>query len=264
MKKISRIIFLPGLLLILLACQPTRKDTDTRISDSLSPAVPSVDSAKVLPADSLADSVKTSKTDSARIVSAPTPKVPQAIQLLPDSGFVELIQLDSTLVLDLRYATPDNFLKEKVYDCARCLLRKEAALALVKAHQVLKQKGYRLRLFDCYRPLDVQKKMWKIMPDDRFVGNPYGNGSMHNKGAAVDLTLADSTGKELEMGTPFDFFGREAYHAYTNLPPDVLNRRRLLKQTLMQAGFSPITSEWWHYSYNRKSYRVANFKPACE
>jgi D-alanyl-D-alanine dipeptidase len=128
----------------------------------------------------------------------------------------------------------------------------------------LRKQGYRLRLFDCYRPLDVQKKMWKIMPNPSFVGNPYGNGSMHNKGAAVDLTLADSTGRELDLGTPFDFFGREAYHAYTNLPPDVLARRRLLKQTMTAAGFSPITSEWWHYSYSRKNYPVTNFKPECE
>lgn len=197
-----------------------------------------------------------------KIVSS-TKAEPNLAQV-PDSGFVEVVQLDSTFVLDLRYATANNFLNEKVYDCAKCLLRKEAALALVKANNLLKTKGYRLRLFDCYRPLDVQKKMWKIKPDDRFVGNPYGNGSMHNKGAAVDLSLTDSTGRELDMGTPFDFFGREAYQAYTALPAAVLARRRLLKQTMMQAGFSPITSEWWHYSYNRRSYGIANFKPDCE
>jgi D-alanyl-D-alanine dipeptidase len=164
----------------------------------------------------------------------------------------------------MRYATADNFLKEKVYDCDKCLLRKDAALALLKAHDRLKGEGYRIKLFDCYRPLDVQKKMWKIMPDDRYVGNPYGSGSVHNKGAAVDLTLTDSLGRELEMGTPFDHFGREAHHAYTDLPTEVLTRRRILKEAMEGAGFEPITSEWWHYSYRRKNYPTANFKPECE
>ncbi len=187
-----------------------------------------------------------------------------SVTALPDTAFVEMIRVDSLFVPDMRYATADNFLKEKVYDCDKCLLRKDAALALLKAHDQLKGAGYRIKLFDCYRPLDVQKKMWKIMPDDRYVGNPYGSGSVHNKGAAVDLTLTDSLGRELEMGTPFDHFGREAHHAYTDLPTEVLTRRRILKEAMEGAGFEPITSEWWHYSYRRKNYPTANFKPECE
>jgi D-alanyl-D-alanine dipeptidase len=246
---------------LLLSCQPSQQKDESRVTsyDSIvtTEAIPTLpDTGQAAPTPDTArpkDSVKIASPDYAKPLVQPA-----------DSGFVELIKLDSTFVLDLRYATTDNFLKEKVYDCAKCLLRKEAALALINAHQALKKKGYRIKLFDCYRPLDVQKKMWKIMPDDRFVGNPYGNGSKHNLGVATDLTLTDSTGKELDMGTPFDFFGRESYHAYTNLPAAVLSRRRLLKQTLMEAGFNPITSEWWHYSYNRKKYKVANFKPACD
>ncbi len=251
--------------IVLLACQPTQKDTSSQsTNDSIHTSIkPAGNVSDTLLADTLPQLASKRQSDSIKIVLAETEK-PTTLQSLPDSSFVELIRLDSTFVLDMRYATADNFLKEKVYDCDKCLLRKEAALALVKAHQVLKQKGFRIKLFDCYRPLDVQKKMWKIMPNDHFVGNPYGNGSKHNLGVATDLTLTDSTGKELDMGTPFDFFGKESYHAYTNLPADVLNRRRLLKQTLLQYGFNSITSEWWHYSYNRKKYPVANFKPQCE
>ncbi len=178
-------------------------------------------------------------------------------------NFVELITLDSTFVLDMKYATPDNFLKAKVYDCDKCLLRKEVAEALTEVQLILREKGYRIKLFDCYRPLDVQKKMWEIMPDDRYVGNPYGNGSVHNKGGAVDLTLIDENGKELDMGTPFDHFGQESHHAYRNLPATVLERRQMLKAVMENAGFSPITSEWWHYSYKKKYYPVSNFKPKC-
>ncbi len=187
-----------------------------------------------------------------------------SVTQMPDTAFVEMIRVDTAFVPDMRYATADNFLKEKVYDCDKCLLRKDAALALLKAHESLKAQGFRIKLYDCYRPLDVQKKMWAIMPDDRYVGNPYGSGSVHNKGAAVDLTLTDSTGNELEMGTPFDHFGREAHHAYTNLPIEVLTRRRRLKEAMEAAGFEAITSEWWHYSYRRKNYRTANFRPACD
>lgn len=212
----------------------------------------------------------TSDTGAAQPVSVvpPMPTQPligrDSVAGLADTAFVELIRVDTLFVPDMRYATTNNFLKEQVYDCDKCLLRKDAALALLKAHNLLKADGYRIKLFDCYRPLDVQKKMWAIMPDDRYVGNPYGTGSVHNKGAAVDLTLTDSLGRELEMGTPFDHFGREAHHAYTDLPTEVLSRRLLLKEAMEKAGFESITSEWWHYSYRRKNYRTANFKPECE
>ncbi len=182
---------------------------------------------------------------------------------LPDSAFVDLLSLDSTFVLDMRYATDSNFLKAKVYDCDQCLLRAVVAKALVNVQQSLKEKGYRIKLYDCYRPLDIQKRMWKIMPDDRYVGNPYGNGSIHNKGAAVDLTLVDAQGQELDMGTGFDHFGREAHHAFKNLPAQVLDNRKLLKESMENAGFLPITSEWWHYFYKNNGYSVANFKPSC-
>ncbi|MDJ1481402.1 M15 family metallopeptidase [Cytophagaceae bacterium YF14B1] len=248
--------------LLFYCCTSSQGEKANKIEDtsSLQPVKPIDISAH----DSLSDTTISIKRADTIQQTLSTARPPIQLHEIPDSGFVELIRLDSSFILDLRYATPNNFLKEKVYDCAKCLLRKEAAMALIKAQYILLAKGYRLRLFDCYRPLDVQKKMWKIMPNDHFVGNPYGNGSMHNKGAALDLTLADSTGKELDMGTPFDFFGKEAYHAYTKLPADVLQRRQLLKQTMIQVGFSPITSEWWHYSYKGKRYKVANFKPDCE
>jgi D-alanyl-D-alanine dipeptidase len=182
---------------------------------------------------------------------------------LADTAFVELLTLDSTFVLDMRYATDSNFLKAKVYDCDQCLLRAVVAKALVKVQQSLADKGYRIKLYDCYRPLDIQKRMWKIMPDDRYVGNPYGNGSVHNKGAAVDLTLVDAQGQELDMGTGFDHFGREAHHAYQNLPAKTLENRKLLKQSMENGGFLPITSEWWHYFYKNNGYSIGNFKPSC-
>jgi len=179
------------------------------------------------------------------------------------SDFVRLKDLSADFVYELKYATPDNFLKQAVYDCGECYLRKSTAEALVKANEAFKQLGYRIKLFDCYRPLSVQKKMWKILPGTHYVANP-AKGSKHNRGAAVDLTLVDAQGKELNMGTPFDFFGKEAHHTYTEHPKEVLENRKLLKETLDKYNFKSIYSEWWHYEYRPEMQsKVENFEWQC-
>ena len=181
-----------------------------------------------------------------------------------ESDFVRLKDLSSDFVYELKYATPDNFLKQAVYDCGECYLRKSTAEALVKANEAFKQLGYRIKLFDCYRPLSVQKKMWKILPGTHYVANP-AKGSKHNRGAAVDLTLVDAQGKELNMGTPFDFFGKEAHHTYTEHTKEVLENRKLLKETLNKYNFKSIYSEWWHYEYRPEMQsKVENFEWQCE
>ena len=179
------------------------------------------------------------------------------------SDFVRLKDLSPDFVYELKYATPDNFLKQAVYDCGECYLRKSTAEALVKANEAFKQLGYRIKLFDCYRPLSVQKKMWKILPGTHYVANP-AKGSKHNRGAAVDLTLVDAQGKELNMGTPFDFFGKEAHHSYTEHSKEVLENRKLLKETLDKYNFKSIYSEWWHYEYRPEMQsKVENFEWQC-
>lgn len=179
------------------------------------------------------------------------------------SDFVRLKDLSPDFVYELKYATPDNFLKQAVYDCGECYLRKSTAEALVKANEAFKQLGYRIKLFECYRPLSVQKKMWKILPGTHYVANP-AKGSKHNRGAAVDLTLVDAQGKELNMGTPFDFFGKEAHHTYTEHPKEVLENRKLLKETLDKFNFKSIYSEWWHYEYRPEMQsKVENFEWQC-
>ena len=169
--------------------------------------------------------------------------------LAQQNDFVLLRSLSNDFVFDMKYATPDNFLKQAVYDCGECYLRKSTAKALVKANEEFKSLGYRIKLFDCYRPLSVQKKMWKILPGTHYVANP-AKGSKHNRGAAVDLTLVDiATGKELDMGTPFDTFSPRAHHTYTQLPKEVLDNRKLLKEVMNKYNFKSIYSEWWHYEY---------------
>ena len=184
--------------------------------------------------------------------------------LAQQNDFVLLRSLSDDFIFDMKYATPDNFLKQAVYDCGECYLRKSTAKALVKANEEFKSLGYRIKLFDCYRPLSVQKKMWKILPGTHYVANP-AKGSKHNRGAAVDLTLVDAQGKELDMGTPFDFFGKKAHHTCKTLPKKVLENRKLLKDVLNKYNFKSIFSEWWHYEYRPEMQsKVEDFQWQCK
>lgn len=181
-----------------------------------------------------------------------------------DTTFVNIKDYSPDFVYDMKYATSDNFLKAKVYDCAECFLRLKTVKAIIKANEVFMKKGYKIKFFDCYRPLDIQKKMWKIVPNPTYVADP-AKGSIHNRGGAVDITLVDSDGKELDMGTPFDHFGMEAAHNYAQLSKKVKKNRALLKKVMTQNGFNSFDSEWWHY--NLKSAltdKVSNTKWKCD
>jgi D-alanyl-D-alanine dipeptidase len=166
--------------------------------------------------------------------------------------------------LDIRYATANNFTGEPIYDCAACLLRPEAAKALVKAHRELQAKGYGgLKLFDCYRPRPYQQRLWDKVPNPNYV-TPPAKGSMHSRGLAVDLTVVDKIGNELDMGTAYDFFGKEAHTDYLQLPAAVLKNRQLLQKVMEEAGFGGIRTEWWHFSYRKANYPLSDYLWNCE
>ena len=181
-----------------------------------------------------------------------------------DSTFVNLKQYSQDFEYDMKYATEDNFLKAKVYDCAECFLRLKTVNALIDANKKFLEKGYKIKIFDCYRPLDIQKKMWKIVSNPKYVADP-AKGSIHNRGGAVDITLIDSLGKELDMGTPFDFFGIEASHNYPNVSEEVKQNRILLKTIMTSSGFNSFDSEWWHYNLKiALNDNVSNAKWDCK
>lgn len=180
-----------------------------------------------------------------------------------DTSFVNLKEYSTDFVYDMKYATEDNFLKSKVYDCAECYMRLKTAKALIKANSKFMKLGYKIKIYDCYRPLDVQKKMWAIVSNPNYVANP-SKGSIHNRGGAVDITLEDNYGKELNMGTPFDFFGPEASHDYYNFSKEIIDNRALFKKIMISAKFQPFDSEWWHYNLkNAKLDPISNFKWKC-
>ena len=141
-------------------------------------------------------------------LATPTPVLPSVLPL--EYRLIDIQTIAPDIILDMRYATSNNFLKAPVYPVARCLLRAPVAEALKRVQADLITQGLGLKLFDCYRPLSVQRAMWKILPDSNYVANP-AKGSRHNRGAAVDLTLVDAMGKELEMPTGFDDFSEKAF-----------------------------------------------------
>jgi len=180
-----------------------------------------------------------------------------------DSTFVNLKSYSDQFVFDMKYATEDNFLQSKVYDCAECFLRYKTVKSLIDANQKFLNLGFRIKIFDCYRPLDVQKKMWKLVPNPIYVANP-AKGSIHNRGGAVDLTLIDMNGKELDMGTSFDHFGIESAHDYEGISREVKSNRALLKSVMESCTFLSFQSEWWHYNLKTDEFdKISNFKWEC-
>lgn len=194
----------------------------------------------------------TSAPISSNSIGQPTPKLSLIAQntasnpLPPDARLIDIRRVNSKIALDIRYATTNNFLKRKLYPVARCVLRGAAARRLSQVQDDLSRNGLGLKVYDCYRPLSVQKQMWQVMPDSRFVANP-ANGSRHNRGAAVDVTLIDRNGKELEMPTGFDDFTAKAYLNYNGGTSQSRNNRQILQNAMKKYGFIPLETEWWHF-----------------
>lgn len=168
------------------------------------------------------------------------------------------------IVVDIKYATDSNFTGKVIYDCAKCMLRDDVAAYLTMLQKHLSENYHLgLKVFDCYRPKPYQQRLWDIVPDARYV-TPPAKGSMHSRGMAVDITLVDSLGNELDMGTAYDYFGKEAHINYTALPTQVLDNRKFLREYMMKYGFEPITSEWWHFSYSKSMYELEDFVWQCD
>lgn len=159
---------------------------------------------------------------------------------------VRVQDLIPTLKLDIRYATTNNFTHQRVYDVADCYLRPATAKKLAEVQADLKRQGLGLMVYDCYRPLSVQKKFWAIVPDERYVANP-AQGSRHNRGAAVDLTLVDKKGRALEMPTEFDDFSERAHRDYLGLSKRQKKNRKSLEDAMQRHGFMGLPTEWWHF-----------------
>ncbi len=150
------------------------------------------------------------------------------------------------LEIDLRYSSSNNITGEKIFLENKCFLLEEAATKLKKAALISQELGFNLKIFDAYRPSYVQQTLWNFDPNPNFLTHP-SKGSPHTKGIAVDLTLIDPTGNELNMGTQFDDFTERAYHLSKDVDKNIRLNRYLLLSIMTLAGFDHYLNEWWHY-----------------
>jgi D-alanyl-D-alanine dipeptidase len=167
------------------------------------------------------------------------------------SDLVDLAALHPQIKLDIRYATSDNFLSTPVYSSARAFLQRPAAEAMLRAHRELLKQGYGLLIFDAYRPWYVTKIFWDATPPDKheFVANP-ADGSRHNRGCAVDLSLYDlKTGREIEMTGGYDEMSERSYPEYAGGTAEQRAHRQLLRSEMEKQGFTVYPTEWWHFDY---------------
>jgi D-alanyl-D-alanine dipeptidase len=178
---------------------------------------------------------------------------PAAPPVRNEEALVDVLEVIPDAVLEIRYATADNFVKEAVYPVARCLLRRSVAVRLRRVAERLADGGYRLKLWDCYRPFSVQKRLWALEPNEDFVIRPREengravDGSKHNRGAAVDVTLIGADGHEVEMPTAHDDFSERARPGDASWSEAAKHNAAILDEAMRSQGFAQLPTEWWHY-----------------
>ncbi len=180
------------------------------------------------------------------------------MQQLSDVGFVELLALDNSFIVDLPYASGNNFTKKIIYDAkAKAYLRRPVAEALVTAQRKLNAQQFGLKIWDAYRPFHIQEIFWSHCPDERYIMKPVREnghmkeGSAHNRGCAVDLTLVNTiTGLELVMPTLFDDFSERAHRNYMESSREAIYNRELLNDIMVSCGFIGLPTEWWHFNWH--------------
>jgi D-alanyl-D-alanine dipeptidase len=162
-----------------------------------------------------------------------------------DDDLVDIAPLIADAVIDLRYATADNFTGKQLYPTARCKLRRAVARRLVRAAELLRAHDRRLLIWDCYRPRSIQAQLWRLVPDERYVANP-ARGSRHSRGAAVDVAVVARDGSAVALPTRFDDFSTAA-HRDRALAGERGAEARTLDAAMTSAGFIGMPTEWWHY-----------------
>lgn len=174
---------------------------------------------------------------------------PLADSPLVDCPLIRITPEDFDVTLDILYATSQNFTGKPVYKNAYCYIHKDMLPHLQQAIANANSLGYQLKIFDAFRPTEAQEILWESFPNADYVADPK-KGSLHSRGIAIDLTLIDrATGKELEMGTPFDDFRKEAHHFAPNISQEAKHNRFVLMGIMLSAGWARIKTEWWHYQH---------------
>lgn len=169
-------------------------------------------------------------------------------------NLVRLLDLDEEFIIDLKYATEDNFTKQKIYNSNECYMNRNTAQLLLKAKEIFKNHGYRVKIWDAYRPVSAQIKLFEIVPIDDLVETPPDMSKplrlrhSHMNGLSVDLTLIGKDGKEIEMPTAFDDFSEMAGLGCNNIPESARKNAEYLRDVMESVGFKSYINEWWHFN----------------
>ena len=168
---------------------------------------------------------------------------------------VEINESTHPIILDIRYASMNNFTGQVIYNKALCLIHKDALVLFEKAIVLAAKQNLTFKVFDAFRPQAAQEALWNICPNDMYIMPPT-KGSVHTRGVAIDLTLINDAGSELDMGTPFDDFTEQSHHG-ASLPVAIEQNRYLLLGIMTTAGFDFYRNEWWHYQmFNPREYEL--------
>ena len=213
---------------------------------------------------SLENMTETYMTEEIQMVK---PSVSDPDLLLPlldpkDTDFVRVSDYIPEVIVELKYSTEDNFTGQPIYDFQDAFLRYGTVMKLKAAADELQTMGFRLKIWDAFRPVSAQFKLWDICPDDTYVADPNKGYSNHSRGFAVDLTLVDSGGREVEMPTEFDEFTTKADRDYSDCTETAAANARMLEQTMEKFGFSGYHGEWWHFNDSQKYDVETCFDPA--
>lgn len=181
-----------------------------------------------------------------------------------DNAFVRVSDYISDIVIDLKYATPDNFTGSVIYSCSDAYLRYGTVVKLAEVQKELRELDLGLKIWDAFRPVSSQFRLWEICPDAAYVANPYRGFSSHSRGNTVDLTLVDAQGIDIEMPTGFDDFTAKADRDYSDCSETAAANARLLETLMQEQDFQPYAAEWWHFSDNTAYEVDETFEPVAD
>lgn len=177
------------------------------------------------------------------------PEYQESLKANPEKELVDLEKIIPDMVMDIRYATTNNFMKEKIYTLSKAYARKPVAEALKKAQKEFKNMGLGIIMYDAYRPYKATVKFYELYHDTTYVASPY-RGSRHNRGCALDMSIVDlNTKKEVKMPTEFDSFKKEAWPSTPIADPEARKNRELIIKVMKNNGFKVNSSEWWHFDF---------------
>jgi len=179
-------------------------------------------------------------------------------EITKKGNLVRLLDLDQEFIIDLKYATEDNFTKSKVYDSPECYIDENTAVNLIRAKNILKSKGFGVKIWDAYRPVSAQQKFWDLVPNTTFVARPPDMKTFtdfrnsHMNGQCVDVSLVSLNGEEIPMPSKFDDFSPRARLDFEGTQGEARKNAEILRDSMVEAGFEPYDGEWWHF-YDRNT-----------